>query len=108
MPKPFTPVVIAANDLIEGTSVWLGPDGWTARVAEATVAHDAEAKAALEASAGTGEAANRVVGPYAVDVALEDGVPVPVKRRERIKASLETTVPVGAAAPAPRRDRRAA
>jgi hypothetical protein len=95
MPKAFTPVVFAANDLIEGTSVYLAPEGWTPDVRAAAVARDADEKAALEARAQAGEAENRVVGAYAVEVAIEDGVPAPVKRRERIKASHETSIPVG-------------
>lgn len=109
MPKPFTPVVFAANDLIEGTSVYLGPEGWVADVRAAAVAADTDAKAALEARALADEAENRVVGVYTVEVAVEDGAAVPLKRRERIKASFEPTIAIGPSAQSARaHDRRAA
>ncbi|MEL6767772.1 MAG: DUF2849 domain-containing protein [Pseudomonadota bacterium] len=93
MAKQFIPVVFAANDLIEGDSVYLAADGWTRDVRGAAVASTPEARDALAARAA-GDAAI-VVGPYDVEVALEDAGPWPLKRREQIKASGSTTIAVG-------------
>ncbi|MEM6679375.1 MAG: DUF2849 domain-containing protein [Pseudomonadota bacterium] len=98
MAKAFMPVVFAANDLIEGDSVYLGPEGWVRDVRAASVAETADAVPALETRAAQGVAGNIVVGPYAVAIAQEATGPWPVLRREQIKASRGTTIPVGPAA----------
>ena len=95
MAKQFRPVVFTANDLIEGDAVYLAPEGWVRDVRAAEVAHTAEARDALAARAAEAEAENRVVGVYDLPVSLEDGRPWPVARRERIKASRQTTIAVG-------------
>jgi len=105
MPKPFQPQVITANDLIEGDVVFLGRAGWTRRIAEARVGTAPEEAEALMAEAARAEAANRVVGVYAVTVDISVGTPWPTARREQIRASRAPTVAVG---PAARPDRRAA
>lgn len=95
MSKAFKPVVIAANDLLEGDSIYLGYAGWVRDVAKAIVINtENESDAVLTASA----AQVGVIGPYAVQVSLETGTPWPLARRERIKASRGTTIPVGPAA----------
>lgn len=95
MTKAFAPQVITANDLIEGDSVFLSRDGWTRDVARARVAETPEALATLEAEGVAAEAANVVVGPYAVAVSLEAGTPWPVLRREQIRAGRAPTIAVG-------------
>lgn len=103
MAKAFQPQIMTGNDLIEGESLFLGPAGWTHRVAEARVARTPEEAAALAAEAEADEAANHVVGVYAVAVTLEDGHPRPLARRERIRAAGEPTIPYGPGAPVARR-----
>jgi sulfite reductase (NADPH) hemoprotein beta-component len=85
--KPITtPSVFTANRLRDGRVVWLGAgDAWVERVAEAAVFAPAEHGAGL-ARAKRGEAEQRVVGVYGVEVALKAGAPVPVKFRERLRA----------------------
>nr|NIR62182.1 DUF2849 domain-containing protein [Gammaproteobacteria bacterium] len=63
--------------------------------ARARVAHDPEAATALEANGLAGETANIVIGPYLVEVSLATGRPVPVLRREQIRADGVPTIPVG-------------
>jgi sulfite reductase (NADPH) hemoprotein beta-component len=104
MAKEFKPVIVTANDLIEGDSVFLGVLGWVRDIAEARVAMTADEASALEAAGVEGENGNLVVGPYLVEVALESGQPVPVLRREQIRADGIPTIPVGLdALPAERR-----
>ncbi len=91
MPKTFQPQVLTANDLVEGDSVFYGTAGWTRRIAEARVAETPEQAQVLEDAGRLAEADNQVVGPYLVTVALEAGAPVPVSRRERIRADREPT-----------------
>ncbi|NOG70265.1 DUF2849 domain-containing protein [Roseicella sp. DB1501] len=85
--KPATaPVVFTANRLLDGRVVWLVAAGqWVERVADATVFPPEEAAAGL-ALAQEDERAQRVVGVYGAEVALEAGRPVPVKFRERLRA----------------------
>ncbi|MEM6423157.1 MAG: DUF2849 domain-containing protein [Pseudomonadota bacterium] len=95
MPKAFVPVVFAANDLVEGDSVYLALDGWVRAVGEAVIADTPEEKARLEATAKAGVEANLVVGVYDVAVTVGENGAWPVARREQIKASGNTTIPVG-------------
>lgn len=103
MPKEFKPVVVTANDLIEGDSVFLAAHGWVREIRHARVARSQDEAAALEADGQAGEAGNVVVGPYLVEVSLETGHPVPVLRREQIRADGVPTIPVGPDAVAPAR-----
>ena len=102
MAKEFQPVIVTANDLIEGDSVFLGPRGWVRDIAGARVAHNPDEAAALEADGLAGETGNIVVGPYLIEVSIGSGTPVPVLRREQIRASGLPTIPVGLDAPAER------
>ena len=95
MPKEFKPVVVTANDLIEGDSVFLSARGWVRDIRLARVAHSSNDAAKLEADGLAGETANIVVGPYLIDVTLDAGHPVPTLRREQIRADGMPTIPVG-------------
>ena len=104
MAKAFAPSVVTANDLVEGMSVFLAPGGWTRDIAVARIAATPEAAAMLEAEGTRAEHANLVVDPYLVEVSLATGRPVPLTRREQIRASGLPTIPVGPEAePAPQR-----
>ena len=95
MAKEFKPVVVTANDLIEGDSVFLGALGWVRDIAMARVAMTAEEATVLETGGIEGEDGNLVVGPYLIEVSTATGVPVPVLRREQIRASGVPTIPFG-------------
>lgn len=103
--REFRPVVVTANDLVEGDSVFLGQRGWVRDVRHAKVARTEEEALALDAEGEAAVKANAVVGPYRVEVSLETGKPEPVLRRERIRASGLPTIAFGAAQ---ERERRAA
>jgi sulfite reductase (NADPH) hemoprotein beta-component len=103
MAKEFKPVVVTANDLIEGDSVFLGALGWVRNITEARVALTTDEAVVLEKSGIEGEDANIVVGPYLIEVSVATGRPVPVLRREQIRASGVPTIPFGVALPAERR-----
>jgi hypothetical protein len=103
MAKEFKPVVVTANDLVEGDSVFLGAFGWVRDIALARVAlSDDEAKV-LETAGIEGEVSNLVVGPYLIEVSVATGQPVPVLRREQIRASGLPTMPFGLDVPMERR-----
>jgi len=95
MAKEFKPVVVTANDLVEGDSVFLGAGGWVRDVRMARIARTADEAAVLETAGAEGEAENLVVGPYLVEVSLDRGHPYPVLRREQIRAEVIPTIPVG-------------
>ncbi len=80
--------VLTANRLREGDVVYLSRAGrWTAELAEAATAEEAEQEAALLTLAEAAVAEHRVVGPYLMTVALEDGRLRPLSQRERIRAA---------------------
>jgi len=95
MAKEFKPVVVTANDLVEGDSVFLGARGWVRDIREARVAATAEDAAVLEKDGAAGETGNLVVGPYLIEVSLDAGQPWPVLRREPIRAERAPTIPFG-------------
>ena len=95
MARIFEPCVFTANALKEGDAVYLGHVGWVRDVRDAAVATDEAQRAELAARAAEGERANLVVGVYDLAVSLESGRPWPVLRREQIKASRRTSIPVG-------------
>ncbi|MEO1330934.1 MAG: DUF2849 domain-containing protein [Pseudomonadota bacterium] len=94
MPKPSKPLIVTGNHLFEGDVIYLtAVGGWSREHAEAVVATDAKAAAALleEAKAQP----EIVVGPYLAETDLgPDGRPAPNHYRERIR-TLGPTIPVG-------------
>lgn len=81
------PSVVTANNLRSGAVVYLGSEGrWVDDLASAVTADSDAERAHLESIAQRSVAANLVVGPYLMDVALIDGIPAPVCVRETIRA----------------------
>jgi len=78
---------ITGNFLADGRVVFLDEaGGWVRDLAEARFVSDgAELDAALAAAQAAAEA-RIVVEPYAIDIEAVDGVPRPVRLRERIRA----------------------
>ena len=97
MAKQFHPTVLTANNLAEGHSVFLTAEGWHHDIANSMVAVTPEQAEELEALGHRHVMANEIVGPYLVAVVLGDGAPVPMLRREQIRASGTPTIPVGPA-----------
>jgi len=60
--------IVTANHLLEGHSIFLSEDGWTADHHASRVAATAEEAAALEALGRIDEDANHVVGVYLVAI----------------------------------------
>jgi len=86
--------VITANRLLNGDVVWLGENGsWVERI---TLARPFDGKDQVAEGLAIGQEAEKnqeVVSVYEMDVTLEDGVIVPVRLRERIRAAGPTTHP---------------
>lgn len=95
MAKPFTSVILTANDLVEGHSVFLTSEGWARDAARALVAVTPEQAQELEALGARAIPGVQVVGAYLVEVSVETGAPVPLSRREQIRASGSPTVAAG-------------
>jgi hypothetical protein len=88
--------VVTANDLRDGTVVFLAADGgWTHDVASARVLEDGGGLDAAMAHARAEAEARIVVEPYPIDVTVAAGVPVPERLRERIRADRGPTVAYG-------------
>lgn len=83
---PQLPVILSGNDLLEGDVVYLGVDGWTRDPRAARVGQSAEEAEAMEAEGKAAAAANLIVEPYLVPVAIEaDGFARALHFREAIR-----------------------
>jgi len=90
------PQVVTANDLLTGDVVYLtAASSWSRRIAEAAVVANAEAGAALLATAEAQAKANVVVAPYLIPVLISGDArsipPRPIQYREIIRAEGPTT-----------------
>ena len=71
MPKPFTPKVVTANDLLIGDVVYQTATGWSRDLADAEVLSD-EAHADLR-MIDASQQIDRVVGVYLMDIDADGG-----------------------------------
>ena len=83
--RPPLPVILIANDLIEGDVVFRTANGWSPDAREALIAGNAEAADALEAEGLAEMSRNKVVDAYLVDVILGEDGPQPRHFRERLR-----------------------
>lgn len=86
MSRAFTPKIVAANDLLNGRSVWLTElGGWAHDPADALLltTEDEAAHHLAIAEAQTGI----VVGPTLIDAVRATTGPTPVHVRERIRVT---------------------
>jgi Protein of unknown function (DUF2849) len=84
--RPPLPVILLANDLLDGDVVFFAHGGWTRDPALAEIARDDAAAGRLEQAAAAALAANTVVDAYLVDVTLDaGGRATPSHFRERFK-----------------------
>lgn len=81
------PQILTASRLTDGTVLYWTGVGWADAMAEAEILTEPDAaKAALEGAAKW-VGGRVVINPYLFEVRLEDGVAVPVKEREIIRAA---------------------
>jgi Protein of unknown function (DUF2849) len=84
--RPPLPVILLANDLLDGDVVFFAQGGWTRDPALAEIAADDAAAVRLESAAQIALSANTVVDAYLVDVELDaNGRATPKHFRERFK-----------------------
>jgi hypothetical protein len=84
--RPPLPVILVANDLLEGDVVFAAAEGWTRDPRMALVANDEAAAQALEVFGAREFLHAKIVDPYLVDVQLDaEGRPVPRHIREIIR-----------------------
>ena len=87
------PQVLTANRLRAGEVVyWNGAKGWVKRLGEAEILSDDKAQVVLKGAAEWVQK-REVVAPYLFEVRMKDGVTVPVKTREAIRAAGPTVRP---------------
>lgn len=85
--RPPLPVILLANDVLDGDVVFQTGDLWSLRVEDALVANDDETALRLEAIRDAAEASGEVIEPYLVTVAPDaSGRQLPVHHRERLRA----------------------
>ncbi len=84
--RPPLPLVLTANELFDGYTVYFDGTGWSPELARASVAADDAAAAALEAKLEEAERSGEAVEPYLATVAVgADGAPLPTHYREKIR-----------------------
>ena len=93
MPKPFTPKIVTANDLLKGDVVYQTETGWSRDLKDAEVLTD-EAHADLRLIEAT-QQAGKVVGAYLADTAVVDGHPTTTHFREAFRAKGPSNYPHG-------------
>jgi len=85
--RPPLPVILVANDLVEGEVIFAArAGGWTRDIREARVAADESGAVALEQFGAAQAILCKVIDAYLVDVELENGAPMPRHYRERLRA----------------------
>lgn len=90
--RPPLPVILLANDLLDGEVVFWTGTHWSPLPAKAQVAQDDEAATTLERAASAGLAAQKVVDATLVDVTVDPaGTATPNHYREKIKTVGPTT-----------------
>jgi hypothetical protein len=90
--RPPLPVILLANDLLDGEVVFWTGAAWSPLPDDAQIAEDDASADTLERAAKDGMAAQKVVDAYLVDVAIDAaGVATPRHYRERIKTEGPTT-----------------
>lgn len=86
MPRPFTPKIVTASDLLDGDVIYLtAADSWTRRLAEAELILD-EAHAQLRLLHAESQP-GRVVGPYLAEAKPGPDGPEPTHFREAFRAT---------------------
>lgn len=89
--RPALPVILLANDLLDGDVVFAAEDAdglrWSRDPGGALVGHDEATADRLDAFAAAELGSQHVVDAYLVDVAIEGGAPVPRHYRERMKTT---------------------
>ncbi len=87
--RPALPVILLANDLLDGDVVFAAGDAnglhWSRDPGAALVGDDDATADRLDAFAAAELGNQHVVDAYLVDVAIESGSPVPRHFRERFK-----------------------
>lgn len=86
MPRPFSPKVVTANDLIEGDVIYMARNGsWVREMCMAWLIED-EAEANTQLARATDEP-GIAVGPYLADAAAGPTGPIPTHFREAFRAT---------------------
>lgn len=84
MPRPFTPKIVTASDLLNGDVIYqIVDDQWSRQLADAEIITD-EAHAQLRLLTAE-QQKNTIVGAYLVDVALGTNGPEPTHFREEFR-----------------------
>ncbi|MER8513913.1 DUF2849 domain-containing protein [Mesorhizobium sp. M1060] len=79
--------ILTANRLSDGIAVWYADGGWAETVDHADLAYDQAAEDRLEAIGAKANANNQVVDVNLIDAEVVNGVVVPVRLREKIRAA---------------------
>jgi len=86
MPRPFTPKIVTASDLLDGDVIYLtAADSWTRHLSEAELILD-EAHAQLRLLHAESQP-GRVVGPYLAEAKPGSDGPEPTHFREAFRAT---------------------
>ncbi|MGG7568279.1 DUF2849 domain-containing protein [Rhodovulum sp. DZ06] len=76
------PVIVSANHLLTGETIYLSAEGWSTNIADARIGQPDDADAMLARAKAEGGIA---VGPEVSEVIVTDAGAEPAHRRERIR-----------------------
>ncbi|MEQ1941307.1 DUF2849 domain-containing protein [Mesorhizobium sp. VNQ89] len=80
--------ILTANRLNDGEAVWFGKDGvWIETIEASDIVGDKDGEARLEAIGKAASDNNEVVDVNLIDIDVLDGVIVPQRLREKIRAA---------------------
>lgn len=87
------PQILTANRLVDGVVVYWQGEAWDEALAAARIFDTPEAAKAALAAADASVRDRVVINPYLFEVRFDEGVAVPVKERERVRAAGPTVHP---------------
>ena len=83
--RPPLPVILTANDLLTGATIYWTGAGWSPAIDAALVTADEEDAQALEAKRALSEASGETVEPYLATARHDGGHVKPAHYREKIR-----------------------
>ncbi|MCP4411235.1 MAG: DUF2849 domain-containing protein [Gammaproteobacteria bacterium] len=80
--------IVTASDLRSGGVVFLtATGGWSPCISSALISEPSEAVLILEKRGQQAVAEQIIVGPYLIDINMENGLPNPVRFREQLRVN---------------------
>jgi len=80
--------ILTANDLLSGGVVFATREGnWSPFITQAELSSDSQTEDRLVAVGNQSVDTQTIVGPFLIDINIENGIPVPKRYREQLRVS---------------------